>query len=66
MLNMRERREYRIKPEIRSFIERDWIYLLPTILYVPWRRRFVGCHCMEFHWLVFVVSVGRWEVKDNG
>lgn len=62
---LKERMQYRIKPRIHFFIEKDYIFLLPTLLYVRWQYRYPGRQCAEIHWLVFVVSLGVWEVKDD-
>lgn len=55
------RKEYRIKPKIGFEIDKSIFFLLPTIIWQPWKYRYNDSYVIYFCWLVFAVRFGLWE-----
>lgn len=55
------RKEYRIKPKIRFEIDKGIFFLLPTIIWQPWKYRYNDTFVISFYWLNFVVGIGLWK-----
>lgn len=58
------RKEYRIKPTIRFFVDRDNYYFsfLPTVLWMPWVYRHPDIDgVVDIWWLHFHILIGKWE-----
>lgn len=61
-MKLKERKKkYRTKLKVEFDIDKNIISLLPTILYHPWKYRYVGSYAIIIYWLCFAVGIGIWE-----
>lgn len=56
-----ERKKYHIKPKVEFEIIDSLFFLLPTIIWQPWKYRYNNSYVVCLHWLVFAVGIGLWE-----
>ena len=57
------RSDYRLRPCIKYGINKELKFILPTIIYIPWRTRHVNMSAFEFVWFGFFIGFGNWESK---
>ena len=57
------RKEYHIRAKIGFEVDKESyvFFLLPTIVWQPWKYRFSKTYAVELHWLIFTVGFGLWE-----
>ncbi len=59
------RKDYRIKPKVIFEIDnRSKIFcILPTIIFQPWKYRYIGGVVVDITWLNLHIGIGIWENK---
>lgn len=57
------RSDYRIKKKIFFEFDCELIFLLPTIMFQPWKYRYLGTSVVTISWLGMNIGIGIWEKK---
>ena len=68
MMTFKEmRKEYRIKPKIGFEIDKQnyLFFLIPTVIWQPWKYRYKDSYVVCLHWLNFAVGFGLWINEDD-
>lgn len=60
------RKEYRIRAKVGFEIDKlDYVFfLLPTIVWQPWKHRYNNTYVVCLRWLIFTVAFGVWERRE--
>jgi len=58
-----DRKKYRINPVFGFEVDRcNYLFsFMPTIVWTPWIYRLKGFYVVEFWWLYFHITFGKWE-----
>lgn len=57
--------DYEVESDIQLYKDCGGIYFLPTIVYIPWKKRYPGDYSWCVAWLNFVITFGKWKRKDD-
>lgn len=57
------RKDYQLKCRIKFGCEKDFFFALPTVIYIPWKYRYIGVAAIELRWLFFYACYGDWQNK---
>ena len=61
------KKDYRIKWEVNFDVDSRYycFALLPTITWMPWPFRYMGCGVIDIWWLTFHICIGTWQLNEK-
>ena len=58
------RKEYRIKPIVKFYVDNNIFSFIPTVVWQPWIYRYINSSVVDIWWLHFHILIGTWEYKS--
>lgn len=59
------RKDYHIRWNVDFMVEKEIVYILPSIIWQPWKYRQPGVCVIEIGWLNFRLTIGTWRKRKE-